>query len=152
MWMHSLRPECEHPNVCTVKMFLVYTLKESPKHDNDFIQPGCDPGNSKVATTAVVSCYLKSSCGRSKRALSSMEPSKTALHKMSAVCIDDEPSLMETIQRLFRKRGFLKGIAQKISQCLLQSSTQWHQGKWTVLCEWYNRRHQFFSSCRLFSR
>ena len=100
-----------------------------------------DTGGTSVATGRLVSTVARSVSGQSKRTTTVDFPappaSSSPLPQSSGGA---STSRVETLQRLFRARGFSRKAALFMSQPVRQSSSSVYQAKWKVYCGWCESR------------
>ena len=114
--------------------------KSSHKDQGDHVCEG-DTHSSKVDSGRLVPSSIPSAGGQPSRAASVGLPASSASSPpLSQVSRGTPSSRLETLQCLFRARGFSRKAARLMSQPVRASSSRVYQAKWSVYCRWCESR------------
>ena len=100
-----------------------------------------DIGGAAVSAGGLISLASRSFSGQTTKSAFMEVPSSSAPStSLPQVPRDAPTSRMETLQCLFRVRGFSRKAARFMSQPVRQSSSSVYQAKWRVYCDWCKSR------------
>ena len=111
------------------------------QQDHTQSKPACSPDCTNVATTGVVSRPTGSS-GRStsNTPVVAKPPKTTTSRQVPSKHRDVEPTRVEALQSILRKRGFSRKVASRISRPHRASTLNLYQAKWSIFCGWCRKR------------